>query len=94
MSRFQRLADAEARTLTRAELLDRIEAEQNYWAHKRGRTAENLAAEREFSQILHTYLPLADALQAARDVLEGRESTYWETRPGGAPEAGELEAGT
>jgi hypothetical protein len=37
MSRFKRLTDAEARTLTRRELLDRIEAEQKYWFRKKTR---------------------------------------------------------
>lgn len=50
MSRFKRLTDAEARTLTRRELLDRIEAEQQYWFRKKTRTAEEDAAFREFTR--------------------------------------------
>jgi hypothetical protein len=46
VSRFKRLTDAEARTLTRAELLDRVEAEQAYWSHKRTMTDADSAAER------------------------------------------------
>jgi len=68
-------------------LLDRVEAEQAYWARKRGLSAEDATAEREFSRIMHTYLSLQAALDAARDTLEGRRSDYWETRPGDSPAA-------
>jgi hypothetical protein len=92
VARFKRLTDAEARTLTRAELLDRVEAEQAYWARKRGRSDEDVAAEMEFSLIMHTYLSPQGALDAVRDVLEGRESDYWDTRPGAGPGAGKAQA--
>jgi hypothetical protein len=84
VSRFKRLTDAEARTLTRAELLDRVEAEQAYWSGKHTMTDADRAAEREFGQIMHTYLDPGAAIQAARDVIEGRGSDYWESRPGDA----------
>ena len=83
MSRFRRLTDAEARTLTRAELLDRVETEQAYWGRERHMTAEDQAAEREFSRIMHAYLSPAEAVQDAIDYMEGRSSgSYWETRAG------------
>lgn len=41
MSRFKRLTDAEARILTRRELLGKIETEQAYWFRKKARTAED-----------------------------------------------------
>ena len=82
MSRFKRLTDAEARTLTRAELLDRVEAEEAYWSRKRTMTPDDRVAEREFSRIMHTCLSPHDAVQAAIDTVEGRGSDYWETRPG------------
>lgn len=83
MSRFKRLTDAEARTLTRAELLDRIEAEQAYWFRKKARTAEDDAAFREFTRIMHAYLDPAAAMQDTIDHIEGRSAGgYWETRPG------------
>jgi hypothetical protein len=50
MARFNRLNNAEARTLTRAELLDRAEAEEAYWERKqtavwrRHRAAKGLVA--------------------------------------------------
>ena len=68
MARFKRLTDAEARTLTRAELLDRLEAEQAYWFRKKIRTDEDQAASREFSRILLAHVDPAAAIQAARDV--------------------------
>jgi hypothetical protein len=88
--RFKRLTDAEARTLTRAELLDRVEAEQKYWERKRGLSDEDRAAEREFSRIMHAYLSPHDAIQAAMDTVQGRRSDYWERRPGDDPEPNPL----
>lgn len=88
MSRFKRLTDAEARALTHAELLDRVEAEQAYWSRKRTMTPEDRAAEQEFSRIMHAYLSPHDAIQAAIDTVEGRGSAYWESRPGEDLEAG------
>lgn len=85
MTRFQRLTDDEAQVLTRAELLDCVEAEQRYWARKGSMGAlspEDQAAEREFSRIMHTYLSLDDALRDAIDMVQGRGSGYWDSRPG------------
>ncbi len=85
MSRFKRLTDAEARTLTRRELLDRIEAEQQCWFRKRTRTAEDDAAFREFTRIMYAYLSpasVAEAIQDTIDYIEGRSpGSYWDTRP-------------
>ena len=67
MSRFKRLTDAEARTLTRRELLDRIEAEQAYWFRKKKRTAEEDAAFREFTRIMYAYLSPASVADAMQD---------------------------
>lgn len=86
MSRFRRLADAEARTLTRAQLLDRVEAEQKYWERKRARSDEDRAAEREFTRILFTYVNPSEAIQATIDYIEGRRGhDYWDSRPEGGP---------
>lgn len=87
MSRFKRLSDAEARTLTRRELLDRIEAEQAYWFRKKkAMTPEDDVAFREFTRIMHAYLSpasIAEAMQDAIDYIEGRSpGGYWDTRPG------------
>ncbi|MGH3225936.1 MAG: hypothetical protein ACRDPY_45855 [Streptosporangiaceae bacterium] len=86
MSRFKRLTDAEARTLTRRELLDRIEAEQAYWLRKKTMTPEDDAAFREFTRIMHAYLSpasIAEAIQDTIDYIEGRSpGSYWDTRPG------------
>ncbi len=81
MARFKRLTDAEARTLTRAELLDRVEAEQAYWSGKHTMTGSDAAAEREFSRILRAYLSPQAAIEAAMGTVQGRRSDYWETRP-------------
>jgi hypothetical protein len=93
MARFKRLTDAEARTLTRAELLDRVEAEQGYWSRKRSVCPEDQAAEREFSRIMHAYLSPQAAIAAAMDVVQGRPNSYWETRPGDDLEPTDPEAG-
>lgn len=83
MARFKRLTEEEARTLTRAELLDRVEAEQKYWARKRIVTDEDRAASREFTRILFTYVKPGEAIQATIDYIEGRRGhDYWDTRPG------------
>jgi hypothetical protein len=86
MSRFKRLTDAEARTLTRRELPDRIEAEQAYWFRRRSRTAGDDAAFREFTRIMHAYLSpasVAEAIQDTIDYIDGRSpGSYWGTRPG------------
>ena len=99
MSRFKRLTDEEARTLTRHELLDRVEAEEAYWTRKyHGRlTDADRAAAREFSRIMHTYLSIGAALQAATDTANGTRSNYWDTRPcddPGRTPAPEAAAGT
>jgi hypothetical protein len=81
MSRFKRLTDAEARSLTRAELLDRVEAEQAYWFRKRHMSADDRDAEREFSRIMHAYLSPAAAIQDVTDYIEGRgPGNYWQAR--------------
>lgn len=97
MSRFKRLTDAEARTLTRRELLDRIEAEQAYWFRKKTRTAEDDVAFREFTRIMHAYLgpaAIAEAMQDTIDYIEGRSpGGYWDRRPDEeAPEAPSMDA--
>jgi hypothetical protein len=87
MSRFKRLTDAEARTLTRRELLDGLEDEQAYWFRKKkAMTPGDDAAFREFTRIMHAYLgpaSIAEAMQDAIDYIEGRSpGSYWDTRPG------------
>lgn len=86
MTRPPRLTLTAARTLTCGELLNRVEAEGDRWNTRPPRTDPERAAYAEFSRILHAYLSPADALQAARDTLEGRPSAYWETRIADLPE--------
>ena len=83
MTAFRHLTEAEARTLTRAELLDRIEAEQAHWARKQTLTPADREAERELGRILHAFLSPHDAIQAAMDAIHGCKSDYWESRPDG-----------
>jgi hypothetical protein len=88
MTRFKRLTDAEARSLTRRELLDRIEAEQAYWfrGHRDRKDPEGF---REFTRIMCAYLSpasIAEAMQATIDYIEGRgPGNYWDTRPEPVP---------
>ncbi len=89
MARFKRLTDAEARTLSRRELLDRVEIEQKYWERKRTYTTEDRLAEREFRRILFAYISPGDAIDAAMATLEGRKSDYWDSRPGDETEEGQ-----
>lgn len=85
MARFKRLTAAEARTLTRHELLDRIEAEQAYWHRKNWHrmSDEDRAAEREFRRIMYAALNPSEALDDALALVEGRRTgeSYWDQRP-------------
>ncbi|HEY2088623.1 MAG TPA: hypothetical protein VGH54_21710 [Mycobacterium sp.] len=86
MARFKRLTDAEARTLTRRELLDRVELEQKYWFRKKHRTAEEDEAFREFTRIMYAYLSpasVAEGMQDMIDHIKGRgPGGYWARRSG------------
>lgn len=82
MKRPKRLTEAEARTLTRAQILDRLEAESDWWTLHRPKTDADREAYAVFSRLLHAYIDPAEGLKAAMDTLEGRSSDYWETRPG------------
>jgi hypothetical protein len=84
MARFKRLTDDEARQMTRAGLLDRVERESAYWDWKirRPMTGEDRAAHREFSRIMHAYLDPAAMIRDTIDLLEGRGSGgYMARRP-------------
>lgn len=86
MKRPEHLTEAEARTLTRGEILDRVEAEQAYWLGLRRMPEEGHAACRELMQIMHRYVNLSESLNAAIDLAEGRRGPdYWETVPGEQP---------
>ena len=85
MARFKRMTDAEARTLTRRELLDRIEAEQGYW-FRGSRDRQDPDGYREFTRIMYAYLSpasIAEAIQSTIDHIEGSgPGGWWDTRPG------------
>lgn len=83
MARFKRLTATEARTLTRDELLDRIEREQQYWMRKRISTPEDHEAYREFSRIMHASINPGAAIAEALAVVKGEHTgpSYWAETP-------------
>ncbi len=86
MKRPVHLTEAEARTLTRREILDRVESEQAYLLGKRKMNEADHAACREIMQIMYRYVNVSEALQATIDLVEGRGVPgYWEARPGQEP---------
>jgi hypothetical protein len=70
-----------------------VEAEQRYWARKRGLSPEAAAAEHEFSRIMHAYLSPRDAIQAAMNTVTGKGSDYRESRSGAQDPAPAAELG-
>jgi hypothetical protein len=93
MTRFQRLTWDDLDNFTRAELLSRVEAEQQYWAReqKRGLSEADQEARREFSKILCAVINppgLADAMGEMTAWLKGERATntsYWGAKPGRQP---------
>lgn len=83
MARFKRLTAAEARTLTRDQLLDRILAEQEYWHRKGSLTPEDGAALREFRRILHASLDPGAGIRDTLDYVNGVPGAgrYFDQRP-------------
>lgn len=77
MPKFRRLTAAEASTLTREQLLDRIEREQVYWHRRmdRGQMRDGEAeAFGEFGRILHAAVNPADGVHGApRLVWDGHD---------------------
>ncbi|MGW5569696.1 hypothetical protein ACWEVD_00730 [Nocardia thailandica] len=90
MARFKRLTRTDLYTLTRQELLDRLETEQGYWARKekRGLSPADQQARREFTDLVFTVLNpdgLAESMREDTAWLEGARgsaSTYWSEIPG------------
>lgn len=85
MPAFKRLQRSDLDTLTRAELQDRIEAENAYWGRKfkRGLSEADVAAHREFSVILHAAIDPAASLEHAKQYMEtGIDNGYWDEKPG------------
>lgn len=92
MGRFKRLTAVEANTLTRSQLLDRIEVEQEYWHRKpwhRMSEAER-AAEREFNRIMHAALDPGAGLADTLAYLKGEPGAgrYFDERPNVSPPDG------
>ncbi len=85
MPAFKRLKRSDLDILTRAELQDRIEAENDYWDRKcrRGLSEADAAAHQEFSVILHAALDPAASIAHAKEYLEtGVDNGYWDEKPG------------
>jgi hypothetical protein len=89
MARFVRLTRADLDTHTRSELLDRLEAEQQYWFRKerRGMSDADRAARAEFGTILATVLDPDGLAQSMREDAawirgERGRSTFWDDKPG------------
>lgn len=85
MPAFKRLQRSDLDVLTRAELQDRIEVEQQYWNRKcrRGLNEADSAAHQEFGVILHAALDVSASLAHAQVYLEtGVDNGYWDEKPG------------
>jgi hypothetical protein len=85
MPAFKRLTREDLTQLTRAELLDRITAENDYWDRKckRGLNEADSTAHQEFSSILYAALDPGAALNHAIAYVEGRgDNGYWNEKPG------------
>lgn len=83
MARFKRLTAAEANTLTRAEILDRLEAEQAYW-FRGNRCRHEPDAYREFCRIMHAAINLGEMLNDTLTWLNNGASgagRYLDQRP-------------
>jgi hypothetical protein len=81
------LTDAAARTLTRGKLVERIEAQQQWYQAKRRKTNADHAAMRELGRILRRYVDLGAAFDATIATVTGaqRGVSYWDTRPADDP---------
>jgi hypothetical protein len=82
MPGFERLTIEEARALTRAELLPRIEAEQKYWyerIHRCRMQPGDDEAFRTFNRILHVTADLGRTHDDTEALLQSRslDADYW-----------------
>ncbi len=93
MPRFQRLTWDGLDNFTRADLLPRVEAGQEYWARKekRGLSEADQHARKEFGKILYAVINppgLAGSMAETTAWLKGERETdtsYWSERPGRQP---------
>ncbi|MEV4111394.1 hypothetical protein [Nonomuraea sp. NPDC049695] len=84
MSGFERLTIEEARTLTRSELLPRIEQEQKYWYERIRRSRMQPGddeAFKTFNKILHAAADLDRTRADTEALLQSRplDKDYWRT---------------
>lgn len=90
MARFKRLTWDDLNTLTRDELLPRLEAEQRYWARKAAgaMSPADQEARRQFGEIVYAVLApsgMADSMSETAAWLKGEratDTTFWDEKPG------------
>jgi hypothetical protein len=75
------LTEEEARSLTRREILDRVEAEQAWLLSRRAMTQPQRAQYGEIMKIMHAAIDPVDAIDTVQHTLDGRPDGYWEARP-------------
>lgn len=83
---YRYLTDAEARELTRSELLERIADQQDYYQAKKRKTQTDEAAMAELSRIMHRYIDVKAAFADVYAALNGRTGpSYWDARAADDP---------
>lgn len=83
MSRMKHLTYNEALAMTRGELLERVDTEQQWWFRQMdsGRIGWSDEGYKEFRRIMHLLDP-GEALADTRRLLEGMPGpSYWDQRP-------------
>jgi hypothetical protein len=75
------LTEEESRSLTRREILDRVEAEQAWLLSRRAMTQAQRAQYGEIMKIMHAAIDPLAAIDTVRHTLDGRPDGYWEARP-------------
>ena len=84
MPAFKRLTEADLRTLTRSELLERFEREGEYWDRKMKRvmTDADRAAYTEYSRLMHLAIQPGDGIEHALKYVKGQgDDGYWDVPP-------------
>jgi hypothetical protein len=79
------LTEAEALTMTRTEIVDRVHDAMASWRAQPPRDDAERAAYDEMMRVFHASVDLHIGLSATADLLAGRPNDYWDQRPGGSP---------
>lgn len=88
MKRPKFLTEEEAATLTRAEIVDRLYAQSEWWKAHPPKTVADRELYAVHVRIMYASIDLGKGMDAVKDYLEGRPNDYWESKPG-APQATE-----